>query len=256
MPTPHPTAPAKPSKAYPDFPLFPHATGRWAKKIKGKMHYFAPWADPDAALAKYREQKDAPHAGRKPRPNPETLTVKWSCSSARRAAAGSRTTRRGMDRNGCRPTWTSRCYRRSRTGFIFYSAERLLWARGDAGDTNCPDARRNTAPAGHSRSTRPPAPARSPPLPSPGSRTPRRPPSRRIMHRFVTPTVVFPFASPSCRRVDSWAAEAAHGGETTTADQNKGSQKTQVFQAPRPLARPPARRRHGTRSRRQSPPVL
>src|SRR5262245_15286135 len=68
----------KTAKPYPEFPLFRHATGQWAKKIKGRLFYFG--VDRDAALKKYFDQKDDLHAGRDPRRQDDSLTIRDLCN--------------------------------------------------------------------------------------------------------------------------------------------------------------------------------
>jgi len=66
--TPHDsTIQQRPAKPDPDFPLYAHKSGRWAKKIRGKTHFFGPWRNPHGALRRYLSQKDDLEAGRKPR---------------------------------------------------------------------------------------------------------------------------------------------------------------------------------------------
>lgn len=51
----------RPSKPYAEFPLFPHDSGRWAKKIRGQFHYFGKWADDpkgEAAGQLWADQRD------------------------------------------------------------------------------------------------------------------------------------------------------------------------------------------------------
>jgi hypothetical protein len=74
--SPNPAKPKKPDKPYPEFPLTAHAAGYSCHKICGKIHYFGPYEDPEAALKKYEDQKDALHSGKTSRPDGDYLTVK------------------------------------------------------------------------------------------------------------------------------------------------------------------------------------
>lgn len=72
----------KPKKPSPDFPLHPHASGRWAKKVRGKRVYFGKIADDPTgqkALKKWLSQRDELLAGHKPRPDNSGVTLKRLC---------------------------------------------------------------------------------------------------------------------------------------------------------------------------------
>jgi integrase len=89
------SAPHKPPKPYPTYPLSFHPSGRFCKKIRGKLHYFGRWANrqngelttvdnhadaAEAALNEYLEVKDDLHAGRTPRPKSDGISVADVCN--------------------------------------------------------------------------------------------------------------------------------------------------------------------------------
>lgn len=69
----------KVQKPRPGFPLFPHASGRWAKKVKGRLVYFGSTAtDPrgDAALLIWNDERDEIYAtGRRAAPKTDAPTI-------------------------------------------------------------------------------------------------------------------------------------------------------------------------------------
>jgi len=69
------TSPPKPAKPRPDFPLYAHASKRWAKKVRGVTRFFGPWDNPQAAIELWLEQKDDLLAGREPRAKSDGLTI-------------------------------------------------------------------------------------------------------------------------------------------------------------------------------------
>jgi integrase len=69
----------KPAKPRPDFPLFAHNSGQWAKKIRGRTHYFGVWSDATAALERYIRERDDLYAGREPRRDGQ-LSVADGCN--------------------------------------------------------------------------------------------------------------------------------------------------------------------------------
>ena len=81
---PRPSQATRP-KPYEGFPLFHHASGKWAKKVLGKLHYFGQVAGDEQgakALTLWEERRDDLYAGRKPRPKDQQqgATVEYICN--------------------------------------------------------------------------------------------------------------------------------------------------------------------------------
>ncbi len=94
----------EPRKPHPSFALTAHPNGQWCKKIRGQVHFFGVWSDPEGALQRYRAVAGDLHAGRAP-PRVSSLgfRVKGACQRLPWAAAGENV------RWGDRPRWFEDC---------------------------------------------------------------------------------------------------------------------------------------------------
>lgn len=72
---------AKPEKPYSDFPLTAHASKKWCKKVRGKVHYFGSWDDPDGALQEWLAVKDELLSGADPNRNADRHDVGYLVNS-------------------------------------------------------------------------------------------------------------------------------------------------------------------------------
>ena len=63
------------------FPLTPFACGQWGKRVRGHVYYFGPLDDPDAALDRWIERKDAILAGRAVEDTSGGITIGILCGA-------------------------------------------------------------------------------------------------------------------------------------------------------------------------------
>ena len=66
-------------RKHPNYPLTPHPSGQWAKKVRGKLYYFGRLSEPDEALKLWLEEKDYLLAGLEPPTYTDGITVEELC---------------------------------------------------------------------------------------------------------------------------------------------------------------------------------
>lgn len=69
--------PQRPEKPYPEYPLSVHASGKWCKKVRGRIYYFGAWDDPIRALNEWLAAKDHLIAGVDPKQKSDQFDIEW-----------------------------------------------------------------------------------------------------------------------------------------------------------------------------------